>query len=409
MGRGAHNNDERQSNASDSTATAVATGAEVEGSRAGSSAEVVPSDHSRGIKGGLASISTTINDHLGLFRAGTATLVVGSALAISVLVYRRGLHGFVSVNQVPASYFQRRKRLRVRIAEVTALGPTARNGAPEESYGRAVVNGEINHPDALQGSDVLLHAEHITLPRRLLRLPPRSLPPSTGGGDAATFTIRLCGVSAAARGLALAREELVDPSIGQYCDAELLFREQTPGALQTASSVGGFGLGVSELARDASTPVAVCHIHRRRGVLWRDVLQSTLDPEAGFGERLVSDGLAIMREERWWAADPSAESAEAAATTESTEHVKSTAGDEGESQQILLCPKRFREDLERFVTAQEDARREGRGLWRVAEDDATVGESAAGAEVRAAAGGAVKGLSDRAARVVRAVTRLFGR
>lgn len=83
---------------------------------------------------------------------------------------------------------------------------------------------------------VLLHAEHITLPRRLLRLPPRSLLPSAGGIDAATFTLRLCGVSAAEEGIALAQEELVKPFVGRYCDAELLYREQRPRA---SSSLGG--------------------------------------------------------------------------------------------------------------------------------------------------------------------------
>lgn len=92
---------------------------------------------------------------------------------------------------------------------------------------------------------VLLHAEHITLPRRLLRLPPRSLLPNAGGIDAATFTMRLCGVSAEAEGVFLAREELMDPSIGRYCDAELLFREEIPVANPSASSVGGLGVGVS--------------------------------------------------------------------------------------------------------------------------------------------------------------------
>lgn len=75
---------------------------------------------------------------------------------------------------------------------------------------------------------VLLHAEHITLPRRLLRLPPRSLLPSAGGIDAATFTLRLCGVSVAEEGVMLARKELVKPLVGRYCDAELLYRERRP-------------------------------------------------------------------------------------------------------------------------------------------------------------------------------------
>ena len=93
-----------------------------------------------------------------------------------------------------------------------------------------------SHASCLPLCSVLLHAEHITLPRRLLRLPPRSLLPSAGGIDAATFTLRLCGVSAAEDGVMLAREELVKPLVGRYCDAELLYREQRPGA---SSSLGG--------------------------------------------------------------------------------------------------------------------------------------------------------------------------
>lgn len=85
---------------------------------------------------------------------------------------------------------------------------------------------------------VLLHAEHITLPRRLLRLPPRSLLPSAGGVDAASFTLRLCGISAQEEGVAVAREELVKPLVGCYCDAELLFQERRPGKSPGASSVG---------------------------------------------------------------------------------------------------------------------------------------------------------------------------
>lgn len=85
---------------------------------------------------------------------------------------------------------------------------------------------------------VLLHAEHITIVRRLLRLPPRSLFPGAVR-DPATFTLRLCGVSAEEEGVELARIELVKPLVGKYCDAELLFREQR----LVASSSGGRGIG----------------------------------------------------------------------------------------------------------------------------------------------------------------------
>lgn len=95
-------------------------------------------------------------------------------------------------------------------------------------------------------SPVLLHAEHITLPRRLLRLSPRSLLPSAGGAEAAAFTLRLCGVLAEEEGVALAREELVKPLVGRYCDAELLYREQRPGASPSSGSGAVFGIGARE-------------------------------------------------------------------------------------------------------------------------------------------------------------------
>lgn len=50
----------------------------------------------------------------------------------------------------------------------------------------------------------------------------------------------------------------------------------------------------------ALTPVAVCHIHRRRG-FWRDMVpRARPDPTTGFGERLISEGLGRLREEHWW-------------------------------------------------------------------------------------------------------------
>lgn len=68
MGTDPQDNDDRQSKTSNSSTTAVATGADMEASRARAAAESVLSDPSDGEKGGLAMISTTINDHLGLFR-----------------------------------------------------------------------------------------------------------------------------------------------------------------------------------------------------------------------------------------------------------------------------------------------------------------------------------------------------
>lgn len=135
-------------------------------------------------------------------------------------------------------------------------------------------------------------------------------------------------------------------------------------------------------------PVAVCHIHRRRGVLWRDMFQSPLDPKAGFGERLVSDGLATLREERWWA--------------------RRTAGDKDDPKQPLPPPEHLHEDHERFVAAEKDAQREKRGLWELPQDEAAVSQGAAGA-ASSGGGGAMKALKDRAAKVVGFVTGLFGR
>lgn len=74
-------------------------------------------------------------------------------LILGTLAVRFLSQGFSSVNQVPASYFQRRKRLRVRIAKVTAPGPSAPDGAPKGAYARTIANGESNHSAALQGSD----------------------------------------------------------------------------------------------------------------------------------------------------------------------------------------------------------------------------------------------------------------
>lgn len=89
---------------------------------------------------------------------------------------------------------------------------------------------------------VLLHAEHITIVRRLLRLPPRSLFPGALH-DPATFTLRLCGVSAEVEGVELAQKELVQPLIGKYCDAELLFREQR--LVASLSDGGGIGFSIA--------------------------------------------------------------------------------------------------------------------------------------------------------------------
>lgn len=96
------------------------------------------------------------------------------------------------------------------------------------------------NPPSVSPVAVLVHAEHITIFRRLLRLPPRSLPSSGGGDINATFLLRLCGVSAEEDGVAFAREQLIKQSAGLYCDAELLFREER----LDGSPGGGGGVGV---------------------------------------------------------------------------------------------------------------------------------------------------------------------
>lgn len=96
---------------------------------------------------------------------------------------------------------------------------------------------------------VFLQAEHITLPRRLLRLPARSLLVGRatwkrGGRDpvaADTLILRLCGVEATAQGIAEARGALTrsTPAV-QYCDAELVFQEKR------RLLVAGTGVGARE-------------------------------------------------------------------------------------------------------------------------------------------------------------------
>ncbi|CBN74660.1 expressed unknown protein [Ectocarpus siliculosus] len=345
-------------------------------------------------------------------------MMVGSALAISFLVYRRGVHGFRSAAQVPASYFERRKRVRVRIAQISEApaAPPTFDGPPKDGRGRIDAAGVEILTARPKGTDVLLHAEHITLPRRLLRLPPRSLLPSAGGSDAATFTLRLCGVSAESEGVLLARKELVKPLVGVYCDAELLFREQRSAASPSATSGVGFGIGATE---QVSGPVAVCHIHRRRGVLWRDMLQSRIDPRAGFGEYIISQGLARLREEQWWAAadcnglNPASAAvaaavrpATSAASAQTHRHrtgAASTGWGGDDSEQPFPALKRLLEDREIFVAAEGDAKRASRGLWDLPQR----GEE--GGRRDSPAAGRAKGLTDGVAGIARVLTGLFGR
>lgn len=166
-----------------------------------------------------------------------------------------------------------------------------------------------------------------------------------------------------------------------------------------------------------SGPVAVCHIHRRRGVLWRDMLQSRIDPRAGFGEYLLSQGLARLREEQWWAAvdsnslnPASAAAASTLATSPAsaqTHHHRTGAASTGwggdDSEQPVPALERLLEDHEIFVAAERDAQRTSRGLW-----DLPQREEGGGGRDSAAAGGA-KGLIDGVAGIARVLSGLFGR
>lgn len=109
--------------------------------------------------------------------------------------------------------------------------------------------------------------------------------------------------------------------------------------------------------RQSSWPVAVCHIHRRRGVLWRDLIQPRLDPEAGFGEHLLSLGVARLRDEVWWGTDGGN-----ASTIRGTEYLAVAGMGTGDSDS-LPAVKRLLADRERLKAAEDDARERGRGLW----------------------------------------------
>lgn len=146
----------------------------------------------------------------------------------------------------------------------------------------------------------------------------------------------------------------------------------------------------------ASWPVAVCHVHRRRGVLWRDWFQSSLDPKAGLGEHLLLEGLATLREEKWWAGDSS--SASPAATT-AVAHFVDTAGSGGTDSYHPSALQRLVADRARFASAEERAERERKGLW--AEFVEMGGE---GAGTGKSAG---RSWRDMSASVVRALKGLF--
>lgn len=114
---------------------------------------------------------------------------------------------------------------------------------------------------------------------------------------------------------------------------------------------------VLDSVRQASSPVAVCHIHRRRGVLWRDLIQPRLDPEAGFGEYLLSLGVARLRDEVWWSTGGGN-----ASKIQGTEYIAVAGMGTGDTDS-LPAVKRLLADRERLKAAEDEARESDRGLW----------------------------------------------
>lgn len=84
--------------------------------------------------------------------------------SLTALTQPPHLQGFGSAAQVPASYFKRRKRLRVRIAKVVeaAVAPPTRDGPPMCGRSRSGIDGkrspEVGLEDnALGGETGWLH------------------------------------------------------------------------------------------------------------------------------------------------------------------------------------------------------------------------------------------------------------
>lgn len=144
-------------------------------------------------------------------------------------------------------------------------------------------------------------------------------------------------------------------------------------------------------------------------MLWRDILQSRVDPKAGFGEYLLSEGLARFREELWWVPDyndPTAKDATAPALHHSTGRASITP-EMDNSRQSSPALKRFLEDRERLVAAEDSAELAKKGLWALPQHEAVDGHETAGATD--IGGSAAKSLRGKSAGVVRALKALFGR
>lgn len=152
------------------------------------------------------------------------------------------------------------------------------------------------------------------------------------------------------------------------------------------------------MSEKSSWPVAVCHIHRRRGTFWGDLVKPRLDPKAGFGEHLLSEGLARLREELWWVTDdnPSTTTTTTSTTTSATRTMAWR-----DTSEPLPALKFLLEDRERLASAEEDAEDARRGLWAALdESDGKDG---------ARDGGSGKIQTNRMGWVVRALGKVFRR
>lgn len=118
-----------------------------------------------------------------------------------------------------------------------------------------------------------------------------------------------------------------------------------------------------------SEPIAVCHLHRRRRVFWRQLLQTRLDPHGGFGEYMLAQGVARLREEHCWADSNKNERRRSSSvrTIEGKVQAEKTGVnfESRSARQPLLL------DRERFTVAEANAKTAGRGLWAHMTDETT--------------------------------------
>lgn len=151
-------------------------------------------------------------------------------------------------------------------------------------------------------------------------------------------------------------------------------------------------------------------------MLWRDILQPRLDPKAGFGEHLFSEGLAVLRDEVWWAPGynpPSPDSEDTTTEARTQAHPQSAGGDAplirdgDDSEQPFPALKRLLEDRERFVAAEKSAELARRGVWELMPHEELGRDRTAAGMARD--GVLSMGLKQRSAAVVRAFMNFFRR